>query len=252
MFYFIFLKNKDEEFFEISSSLSPPLDSVDLSDETFLDSEKSEQEEKERRKQPLKMLSNSIETFEISKETFEETSTTSFPESLLSENLKIKTKKSKNTIEIHIPQKNEKYYKIELNVNRRTLGIEMIRNALIQYNKESQKNPIFKDPDGYLLCVGMKKRDGTVVADSDMPMMEKSVPILDLGFDLFLLKCDEKWKEKEIQVLEEDVNYLDYVKVHLIIGNKNRMIQISPDVFLIDLMDCLSQRCNIQKEKVGS
>jgi hypothetical protein len=224
------------------------LDSIDLSDETILDSEKSEQEEKERRKQPLKRLSNSIEIFEISKmESFENNSPV---ESLLSENLKIKTKKSKNTIEIHIPQKNEKYYKIELTVNRRTLGIEMIRNALIQYNEESQKNPIFKDPDGYLLCVGMKKRDGTVVADSDMPMMEKTVPILDLGFDLFLLKCDEKWKEKEIQLLEEDLNYLDYVKVQLILGNKNRMIHISPDVFLIDLMDCLSQRCNIQKDKV--
>ena len=30
-----------------------------------------------------------------------------------------------------------------------------------------------------------------------MPMMEKSVPILDLGFDLFILKLDEKWKEKD-------------------------------------------------------
>eukprot|EP01080_Neovahlkampfia_damariscottae_P006122 gene6122-10131_t len=242
----------DDEFFSISSSLSPPMDSLDLSDVSNFDMEKFKKEQKSRKRDSNREFKT--EEFIIEKEENGQDLKSIIP-SVLSENLKKPLKKLKNTVTVYVQQKqkNERdLYGIQLQVNKRTLGIELIRMALIQYTVETKKLPLFKDPDGYLIFVGQKNRNGSVEIDSDMPMMEKSVPILDFGFDLFILKLDEKWKEKDYQIAEEEdeFNFLEYKKLKLIIGgNKVRILHVSPDLFLIDLYEYISKRCNIEKDK---
>lgn len=220
------------------SSFSPPSNFDDLSDfhkKTRDSGNFDHQTQKDKDK-------NQQSPFEIIKVPIQETNKKT---SLLTDCLnKTETRKAmiqKHITTVFLTDMYSSKFKVEIQITKRTTGHELIIKS-IHLSKELNRQLLINDPNGYHVRVSNK--DGDI--DQDIPIMDKKVPILDLGFSQFILITDENYK---LKVKEKKEVYLEDIKMKVNCGeNEVKILNISPDIFVQDLLSVVCKRLGYEKE----
>lgn len=200
------------------------------------------------------------------------------------ENLKKKNAKDK-FLEVHVFVPHQKTHegvylvKLKLRSSSQTNGDHLIDAALKQYKKETEKEPTYPHPDGYLLKAALD--DGTV--DTDWPSISKKTIISTIGCKNFVLVIDKSYNRYKRRSLSESLDVgagfsLSYLpkKTKLVIDKdclsvaylpkcitdilftinmpdsemphgSSCIVPISPDVLIKDLLSVIESRLNLEK-----